>query len=89
MNNTKNNLASLALDLSRVALGLNRGSESMAKRFFQEALARKSEINVNKIPVYITKIMAKINKDIRLDKQFSEEVQVYSTLIENYVTRKM
>lgn len=85
MNSTRNSLASLALDLNRVAIGINRGSEMMAKRFFQEALVRKSEIRKNEIPAYIRNIMAKIDKNISLDKQFAEEVLVYSILIENFV----
>lgn len=82
-------MASLALDLNRVALGLNRGSKRMAERFFQEALVRKSEINTKDVPVYIKRIMTKIDRDINLDKQFAEEVLVYSTLIENYVTKNL
>ncbi len=87
MNDTKNSLASLALDLNRVAIGINRGSEIMAKRFFEEALVRKSEINTNKIPAYIRKIMTKINKNSSLNKEFAEKVLVYSILLENYVTK--
>ncbi|MBI2315127.1 hypothetical protein HYU93_03695 [Candidatus Daviesbacteria bacterium] len=89
MNDIKNSLASLALDLSRVAIGLNRGSVKMADRFYQEALVRKAEIDSNKIPLYITNILAKINKDKSLNEKFAEEVLVYSTLIENFVTQKL
>ncbi len=89
MNGTKNSLASLALDLNRVALGLNRGSEAMAERFFQEALVRKSEINTNKVPVYITKILAKIDQNINLNQAFAEEALVYSILLENFVTKRL
>lgn len=34
-------LSSLAMDLKRAAIGLNRGSNKMANRFFEEALKRK------------------------------------------------
>jgi len=89
MNSTKNSLASLALDLNRVAIGINRGSELMARRFFQEALIRKSEIRVNEIPAYIRKIMTKIDKNKSLNKQFAEEALVYSILIENFVIKRL
>lgn len=85
----KDSLASLAMDLNRVAIGINRGSEIMAKRFFQEALTRKSEISQDEIPVYIKKIMAKINENKSLNQEFAEEVLVYSILIENYVTKRL
>ncbi len=87
MSSTKNSLASLALDLNRVAIGLNRGSKKMAERFFQEALVRKSEVNTEDVPAYIKSVMAKIESNRNLDNQFAEEVLVYSTLIENYVTK--
>ena len=89
MNSRKNSLASLALDLNRVAIGINRGSELMARRFFQEALIRKSEIRVNEIPAYIRKIMTKIDKNKSLNKQFAEEALVYSILIENFVIKRL
>lgn len=89
MNNTKNILASLALDLNRVAIGLNRGSQKMAERFFQEALARKAEVSINDIPPYISKIMSEITRNKKLDEQFAEQVLVYSILIENYVTKRL
>lgn len=87
MSDTKNSLASLALDLNRVALGINRGSRLMAERFYQEALARKSEIDTSEVPTYITRVIKKINNKKSLDEKFSEEALVYSILIENFVTR--
>ncbi len=59
----------------------------MAKRFFQEALARKSEINTNEIPVYVRRIMTKIDENENLNQDFAEKVLVYSILLENYATR--
>ena len=85
----KISLSSLASDLYRVALGLNRGSKKMAERFFQEALVRKSEISTNEIPAYISNIMTKIDKNKSLDKEFAEKALVYSILIENFVTKRL
>lgn len=89
MNSTKNSLASLAMDLNRVAIGINRGSETMAKRFFQEALARKSEIDTKGIPIYIRKIMKELDENKNLNNEFAEEILVYSILIENFVIKKL
>ncbi len=89
MNDTKNSLASIALDLNRVAIGINRGSEMMAKRFFQEALVRKSEISANEIPTYITNIIGKIDQNTNLDKQFAEDALMYSTILENFVVKNL
>lgn len=61
----------------------------MAERFFQEALVRKSEVNTKEVPSYIAKVMMKIDSNRSLDNQFAEEVLVYSTLIENYVTKNL
>ncbi len=87
MNDTKASLASLALDLNRVAIGLHRGSNFMAQRFFQEALSRKSEINTKGIPNYIKNILSKLNKKQTLNEQFAEETLVYSILIENFIVK--
>lgn len=89
MSELKNSLASLALDLNRVALGINRGSKIMAERFYQEALDRKSEINIYDVPEYIAKVIKKVGNKSNLDKIFAEKALVYSILIENFVTHKI
>lgn len=89
MNNIENSLSSLALDLNRVAMGLNRGSVKMADRFYQEALDRKAEIRNDQIPEYIRAIMLKIDENKKLDKKFAEEAMVYSILLENFVAQKL
>lgn len=89
MNNLRNSLGSLALDLNRVAIGINRGSEGMAKRFYHEALSRRSEIDIKEVPAYIKKVMAKIDENKGLNREFAEEVLVYSILIENFVTKRL
>ena len=47
---TKQNIAiaSMAMDLKRVAVGFYNGSTKIAKRFKEEALARRDEIDENK-----------------------------------------
>ncbi len=72
-------LESLASDLKRVALGLHRGSDGMAQRFLSEAIKRKSEVEIEKVPPYIKEILVHLNHTIDSDRAL-----MYSTLIENY-----
>lgn len=78
-------LSSLALDLKRVALGYWRGSNSMAERFFEEALRRKKEIDNKKVKPYIRNLLLNFEK-IKLDKnqkRKAETALMYSTLFQN------
>ncbi len=76
-------LESLASDLKRTALGLHRRSNIMAQRFLDEALKRKSEINMEKVSPYIKDLINQINRDID-----AEDALMYSTLIQNYTQHK-
>ncbi|KKP58096.1 MAG: hypothetical protein UR52_C0022G0003 [Candidatus Gottesmanbacteria bacterium GW2011_GWA1_34_13] len=78
-------LASLAMDLKRAALGLNRKSYPMAQRFLLEAIKRKKELNQQTLLPYIKEVLNQIeqlpNRDINHQ---SEDALMYSTLIQNY-----
>ncbi|MDO8610461.1 MAG: hypothetical protein Q7R95_07980 [bacterium] len=76
-------LESLSSDLKRVAIGLYRGSNTMANRFLIEALKRKKELNQEKLAPYIQKILNNINTNID-----SEKALMYSTLLQNYTINK-
>ncbi|OGG34919.1 hypothetical protein A2363_01715 [Candidatus Gottesmanbacteria bacterium RIFOXYB1_FULL_47_11] len=76
-------LASLAMDLKRVALGLHRKSNSMADRFLQEAMQRKKEVDTKKLLPYMQHILMKLNSNID-----AENALMYSTRIQNYVLYK-
>ncbi len=75
-------LESLASDLKRVAIGRQRGSDAMAKRFLAEALKRKKELKTDMLAPYIRNLLNKI--DTRLD---SEDSLMYSILIQNYTQK--
>lgn len=78
-------LSSLALDLRRVALAYDRGSEKVADRFFEEALKRKKEVEVSKIKPYIVKLLDEF-EDIKLEEdqqKRAEDALMYSTLFQN------
>ncbi len=78
-------LASLAMDLKRVALGYHRGSPVMANRFFDEALKRKREINILELKPYIRKIIDKIEtiKSEKEEQKRAEDALLYSILLQN------
>lgn len=77
-------LGALALDLKRVAVGLNRGSVVMAERFLQEAVKRKNEIDIASIKPYLSTFLKKID-NIKKDggQKSAEEALMYSIIFQN------
>ena len=82
-------LESLALDLKRVALGLQRGSQKMSERFYEETLARKKEINVNEVKPYIRKLLEQLPSTLPTESRFAEDALMYSVLVENYAQKNI
>lgn len=79
-------IQSLASDLKRIALGIQRNSLKMAQRFSEEALKRKSEINLEGLPGYIVDILKKLDqaqRDMKTER-IAEDYLMYSTLLQNY-----
>lgn len=73
------------MDLKRVALGYHRGSVVMAKRFLEEALKTKKEVDKKSTKPYIRKILTDLEK-IRNKKDLkdvAEDTLMYSTLLQN------
>lgn len=91
MNDQKIILSSLALDLKRVALGLQRGSQNMAARFSEEALARKRELNLRKVHPYLVKLLRGVEISLagKDNQKKSEDALMYSTLLQNYSQKKL
>ncbi|MBI3384682.1 hypothetical protein HY030_00635 [Candidatus Gottesmanbacteria bacterium] len=90
MSKNKIILSSLAIDLKRVALGLQRNSFSMAKRFEQEAYKRKSEIDTKDLAPYMQALLSRLDKSLTSSslERKAEDALFYSTLIQNYVLYK-
>ena len=89
MNNTLA-LSSLAMDLKRVALGIHRGSLTMAERFTQEAMKRKQGTDTTTLKPYMQSIIEKLEDTLSssdLGKK-AEDSLMYSTLIQNYVLKE-
>jgi hypothetical protein len=82
-------LASLAMDLKRVALGLHRKSYTMADRFFIEVMKRKDEVDIGELQPYMQTIIKRIGLLSDLDNEHrAEDALMYSTRIQNYVLYK-
>lgn len=77
-------LEALASDLKRVALGLQRGSTVMANRFAQEALRRRSEVEISSVDGYIKKLLKQLDRAIGNP----EDALMYSALFQNYALRR-
>ena len=72
-------LESMASDLKRVAMGYHRGSTIMAKRFLNEALLRRDEVDMAQVKPYMRKVLMTISYDVD-----SEHACMCATLIQNY-----
>ncbi len=83
-------LEALASDLKRVSLGLQRGSFSMAKRFGEEALARKQELDEATLEPYIIKVLDSTEQVLRTQltgERTAEDALMYSTILQNFVQK--
>jgi len=85
MNKNKMVLGSLAMDLKRVALGYHNGSLVTARRFLDEAIKRKKEIDVANIKPYIKDLLNKLEniKNEKDKERIAEDALMYSTLFQN------
>ncbi|MDP2585558.1 MAG: hypothetical protein Q8P29_01620 [Candidatus Levybacteria bacterium] len=85
MDKNKIALASLAMDLKRVAMSYHRGSFAVANRFFDEALKRRSEINKATLKPYLVSLLKDMDnlKTEQDDMKKAEDALLYSTLFQN------
>lgn len=83
-------LASLASDLKRITIGLQRKSMRMANRFQEEVLKRKTEVDVNKLDSYMHRVLNRMELSLKNKnaERKAEDALMYSTLIQNYVLYK-
>lgn len=90
MDSQKIIVESLAMDLKRVALGLYRGSFTMADRFKQEALKRESELENQEIDSYLKNLLKK-TREILLSQHAgrADDILMYSTLFQNFALKRM
>lgn len=87
---TLDSLGALALDLKRVSLGLQGGSNSMAERFIKEARARKKELENVRLKPYLRKLLSRIDDMLMQNdhKKLAEDALMYSTLFQNASLKK-
>lgn len=86
--NQKIIVESLSMDLLRVALGLHRGSLSMAERFKAEALKREEELESADMQPYLRKLVNN-SRDIlkSADQDSAEDILMYSVLFQNFARK--
>lgn len=90
MNNQKIIVESLAMDLKRVALGLHRGSNTMANRFRQEALKRSEELENQSLDGYLEKLVRMTKRVLkRSGERTAEDALMYSILFQNFALKRM
>lgn len=89
MDKTKKTIESLSMDLLRVALGYNRGSNTMAKRFVDEALKRKNEIETSSLKPYFTKCLNELDEKLSNPdtQKLAEDALMYSVISRNYAKK--
>ena len=85
MNKNQIALASLAMDLKRVALGYHRGSILIAQRFLKEALKRRNDVDTVTIKPYVKKLLNKLDVLVKEKdtSRIAEDALMYSTLFQN------
>ena len=74
-------IESLAMDLKRISLGIQRGSTGMARRFKEEALKREEELSSEDLDLYLKSLVQKTRS--ALDDEDPESLLMYSTLLQN------
>lgn len=88
MNDQRIIIESLAMDLKRVAIGMQRGSTAMAERFKEEALQRGEELEQFKPNGYVRKLISGARETLlSKDPVAYEDTLMYSTLFQNFAQK--
>ncbi len=88
MNDQKIMIESLAMDLQRVAVGMQRGSIVMANRFKKEALQREEELKKQELSDYLKKLLSGSRKVLLSNRPGAhEDALMYSILLQNFAQK--
>lgn len=84
--NNKVLFQAIALDLKRVAVGMQSGSSSMTKRFVQEVLMRKKSINSATLNIKMNNLLAAMETALHdtTSPRIGDDALMYSALLMNY-----
>ncbi len=83
-------VSSLALDLRRVAQGLQRGSLASAARFKEEAFKRGEELEMSEPGEYLIRLWSKTKEAFEGESdRVAEDILMYSILFQNVATKKL
>lgn len=86
--NQKIIIESLAMDLKRVALGLQRNSLSTANKFKEEAFERAHELEGQNLNEYLKKLLLYMKKMIQgTSERVAEDALMLSTLFQNFALK--
>lgn len=90
MNKNTIALSSLAMDLKRVALNCHNGSTATARRFLEEAIKRRKEIDLSTVKPYIKKLLNNLDLIVKEKdpQKKAEDALMYSTLFQNAALAK-
>lgn len=80
MDQNKLAIASISLDLKRIALGFHRGSTKTAEKFASEALKRRNDLELSSLPLYIQKLI----RNLETATNNPDTALMYSTIFQNY-----
>lgn len=77
-------LASLSMDLKRVAMASHRNSKTVSDRFLAEALERKKELDKIKLKPYIMALLDQLEDLAKEIPENKAEIALFlSTLLQN------
>ncbi len=85
MNQTQLDLASISMDLKRVAIGFHRNSYVMANRFLKEVLKRSKEMNSENLEPYLLKLLQNLKPTLsqKNKQKLAEDALMYSIIFQN------
>lgn len=89
MDKTKQAIESLSMDLLRTALAYHKGSNATAKRFANEALKRKKEINLSAVKPYFAKWLNRLSGVLANPntQKTAEDALMHSVISRNYAKK--
>lgn len=89
--NTNQLIATISVDLKRIALAYHSNSLTTGKKFISEVLNAKKYINSDTIEPYMEKILLKLDTVLINDNniELAEDALMYSTILQNYYVSRL
>ena len=89
--NTNQLIASIAVDLKRVANAYHTNSITTGNRFIREIIETKKQINKSELDSYMKKTLEKLYKALTSTKheEVAEDALMYSMILQNYYVSRL